>query len=276
MLTLMVLLVVVIGCGAAEGLHYDMTKEEVKAAAGSPLSSLERSGRAIWMYPDGGRVEFEMGKIVSIQNMLMADETEVVAAAEAAAEQQRMKAAAALAAEVEAQQQREAETAAAEAEVAAANAAMMEEFSQSIEEFEARVESGQMPVDLGLGPPSPGEYWVGLGVKAVVGVIITIVVLKLAFKWCDLHADWGQMVMPAMVDMFAASLVRGGAYLLLQTDQLYHIDDGVSFFALIAALKLGTHASSLPRAVSVAVVVKLANLVVWSLLSVVILQALFG
>lgn len=265
-----------LGLAGAEGLHYQMSKAEVKAAAGEPLSSLERSGRAIWMYPDGGRVEFEDGRIVSIQNMLMADEAERLAAAKAAAQQAQAELEAEQAAAEEERLKFEAELAEAEAEFAAANAEMMEQFSESIENYEAMLESGQMPIDLGLGPPDPLQYWLSLGVEAIVGVILTLVILKAAFKWCDLHADWGQLVMPAMVDMFAGVLVRGGAYLLLQTDQLYRIDDGVSFFALIAALRWGTHAGTLQRAVSVAVVCKLANIVVWSLLSVVVLQVLFG
>jgi hypothetical protein len=55
---------------------------------------------------------------------------------------------------------------------------------------------------------------------------------------------------------------------LLKTDQFFHIDDGILFFALLVTLKFATHANTLQRAVGVAVAAKLANFV--------ILQTLFG
>lgn len=103
-----------------------------------------------------------------------------------------------------------------------------------------------------------------------------MVVLKIAFKWADVHADWGQMFLPALVDMLVGTLVRGIGYALLKTDHFCHIDDGLSFFALLITLKFTTHASTIQRAMIVAVAAKLVNIVMWTLLSVVILQALFG
>ena len=61
---------------------------------------------------------------------------------------------------------------------------------------------------------------------------------------------------------------------MLKTDQFFHIDDGILFFALLVTLKFATHANTLQRAVAVAA--KLANFVIWMMLSVVILQTLFG
>jgi hypothetical protein len=252
---------------AAQGLHYDMSKSEVEAAAGAPTSSLERSGRAIWIYPDGGRVEFEAGKIVSIQNMLMASEVaaEVVEAPQVPE-----------ASQVEAEREPVAAEAVIEPQPAAIDSDGVEPFAASLEAHEAMQESGQLMPNLGLGPPAPTEYWIGLAVRALLSVGVTMLVLKMAFKWSDLHADWGQMFIPALVDTFTGAVIRVGAYVFLQTDQLYRIDDGVSFFALIAALRFCTHAGTLARAVGVALIAKLASIVVWSVLSVVVLNALFG
>lgn len=63
---------------------------------------------------------------------------------------------------------------------------------------------------------------------------------------------------------------------MLKTDQFFHIDDGILFFALLVTLKFATHANTLQRAVGVALAAKLANFVIWMMLSVVILQTLFG
>ncbi|MBT5900856.1 MAG: hypothetical protein HOH58_01965 [Opitutaceae bacterium] len=270
------LLILCVGVGllGGAGLSYQMTPEEVKAAAGTPVSLLEREDRAIWMYPDGGRVEFAEGRAVIITNMLMATEAEIIAAEESAAEAEKLAAAEAerVAAATDAAQQ--AEAAKREAEMAEAHAEAMAAISNSIEELEAQYDGG-MP-DLGLGPPPASQFWIALLVQSFIGVFITMLALKLAFKWSDVHADWGQMFLPAMVDMFAGTIIRGGGYALLKTDQFYHIDDGVSFFALLITLKLATHASTLQRAVAVAVAAKLASIVVWTVLSVFLLQALFG
>lgn len=262
------------GMLVAAGLSYQMTPEEVKAAAGPPTSLLERGGRAIWMYPDGGRVEFENGRVVTIQNMLMATEAEVLAAEEEAAEAERLAVEETERVAAEAEAARAAESAKLEAEMAEAHAETMEMISDSIEQLEAQHDGG-MP-DLGLGPPPASEFWIALAVQSMLGVVIMMLVLKMAFKWSDIHADWAQLFLPAIVDMFAGTVIRGGGYALLKTDQFYHIDDGVSFFALLITLKLATHASTLQRAVAVAVAAKLASIVVWTVLSVVILQSLFG
>lgn len=139
----------------------------------------------------------------------------------------------------------------------------------------AHHEGGGIP-DLDLGPPPPSQYWLALAVRSVLGPLVTMVVLKIAFKWADVHADWGQIFLPALVDMLVGTLVRGIGYALLKTDHFYHIDDGLSVFALLITLKFTTHASTIRRAMTVAVAAKLVNIVMWTLLSVVILQALFG
>lgn len=263
-----------VGLLGAAGLSYQMTPEEVRGAAGPPTSLLERGDRAIWMYPDGGRVEFENGRAVTIINMLLATEAEIMEAEAAAKEAERLATEEAARIEEEEMKLEQEEMAKLDAEMAAAHAESLEMISKSIEDLEAQHEGG-IP-DLGLGPPPPSEFWIALAVKSILGVFITMLVLKMAFKWSDIHADWGQMFLPAMVDMFAGTLIRGAGYALLKTDQFYHIDDGVSFFALLITLKLATHASTLQRAVAVAVAAKLASIVVWTVLSVVILQALFG
>ena len=264
-----------VGLLGATGLTYQMTPDEVRAAAGPPTSLLERGDRAIWMYPDGGRVEFENGLAAEIVNMLMATEAEIIEAEAAVAEAEQLAAEEVAQLEDEETELEQAAMAKLEAEMAAAYAESLELTSQSIEEMTAHHEGGGIP-DLDLAPPPPSQYWLGLAVQSVLGLLVTMVVLKLAFRWADVHADWGQMFLPALVNMLVGTLVRGIGYALLKTDHFYHIDDGLSFFALLITLKLTTHASTMQRAMSVAVAAKVASIIVWTLLSVVILQSLFG
>ncbi len=194
----------------AAGLRYDMTADEVRAAAGPPTSSLDRGDRAIWMYLDGGRVDFENGRVVAIKNMLMASEAEVLEAQTAADEAARLAEEAVREEAAAADQKLSEEQAAMDAEMAAQHATVLEAMSDSIEEFEAQYEKGPTAEDMGIGPPPASQYWIILGVQSVLGLLITMIVLKLAFRWADIHADWGQMFLPALVDMFTGTLIRAG------------------------------------------------------------------
>ena len=62
----------------------------------------------------------------------------------------------------------------------------------------------------------------------------------------------------------------------LYVPELFRVDDAISYLVLLVALMKFTHASSLKRAVAVAGAAKLASIVVWALLSVVLLNMLFG
>ena len=198
-----------VGLLGAAGLSYQMTPEKVKAAAGPPTSSLDRGDRGIWMYPDGGKMEFENGRAVTIRNMLMATEAEVLAAEEEAAEAERLAAEEIARVAAEDVVTRAAESAQLEAEMAEAYAETMEMISNSIEKLEAQHEGGM--TDLGLGPPPASQYWIALAVQSFLGVFVTMLVQKMAFKWSNIHADWGQLFLSAMVDMFAGTVIRGGA-----------------------------------------------------------------
>ncbi len=111
-----------VGLLGAAGLRYQMTPDEVRAAAGPPTSLLERGDRAIWMYPDGGRVKFENGVAAAIVNMLMATEAEISEAEAAVADAEGLAAEEVVQLEPEATELQQAEMAKLEAEMAAAHA----------------------------------------------------------------------------------------------------------------------------------------------------------
>jgi hypothetical protein len=112
-------------------------------------------------------------------------------------------------------------------------------------------------------------------IEAVCSLLLPVVILKVAFKWSDIPADWGQLFIPAAADVVTNSIIVGAANVFLGTDHLFHLNHAVSYVVLVGALRK-THASSMARAVSVAGVAKLASIVLWSILSVLILQSLYG
>jgi hypothetical protein len=121
----------------------------------------------------------------------------------------------------------------------------------------------------------PLHFWVELAISLVVQVGVGMVILKLAFAWADVHADWGQMFLPAFAGAAAGALVRGTAYALWQTDQLFRLDDAVSYGVLLFVLLKATHACTWQRAAGVAMASKLMSMVVWVFLSVALSRVLF-
>jgi hypothetical protein len=113
-------------------------------------------------------------------------------------------------------------------------------------------------------------------IEAVCSLLLPVVILKVAFKWSDIPADWGQLFIPAAADVVTNSIIVGAANVFLGTDHLFHLNHAVSYVVLVGALRKTTHVSSMARAVSVAGVAKLASIVLWSILSVLILQSLYG
>jgi hypothetical protein len=106
----------------------------------------------------------------------------------------------------------------------------------------------------------------------LVRTLVTAVVLKMAFKWSDVHADWSQMFIPALADSITQSVIAAAVYALWKTNQLFFLDTAASYFVLLGVLMKTTHACTLQRAVAVTGAAKLASVVMWTFLSVALLH----
>jgi len=125
-------------------------------------------------------------------------------------------------------------------------------------------------------PLSSSNPWVVMLLQALLSLPVTVVVLKYAFKWCDVDADWSQMWLPALVDTVVRGAVQGTAEALWGVDTLFYLDEGLAFFALLFVLIKTTHACTAARAIGVAFAAKFVGIVVWAILSVFILGLLFS
>ncbi len=256
---------------SGQALQYGMLPEEVLEELGKPQSTMSAGGRDIWMYPADGRVTFTDGKVTAIRqlpvdgvngavtksvSMQMRQEAEATAAAEAEAER--------LATEEALRQEQ------------AMEAAWAEERKQFEEETEAYLNG-----EYGEGEDYDYELSIGqemayLGVEMLIGLMVMVVILKGAFAWSDIHGDWGQMFLPAFAAVAMRAVVEFSANKILGVTDTFHVDHALSYLVLLVTLMKFTHASSLKRAVAVAGAAKLASIVVWSLLSVVLLNLMFG
>jgi hypothetical protein len=102
--------------------------------------------------------------------------------------------------------------------------------------------------------------------------LVTAVILKFAFKWSDVHADWSQMFIPALADSITQSVIAAAVYALWKTNHLFFLDTAASYFVLLGVLMKTTHACTLQRAVAVAGAAKLGSIIIWTFISVALLH----
>lgn len=257
-----------LGAGlSARGVGEGMTREQVEAEVGKPLSVLERGDTQVLRYPNDGRVELRNGlvtRVVRVRHVSDPATPEEVAAEEAAklakAEAEEAKAAAA-----------------AEAEWAKANAEARKAVEADVDRLSAEHDGGAGAVIGGMmGAEDPTQFWTMLGIGALVQVGVGMIILKLAFRWADVHADWGQMFWPALAATAGGAGVRAVGFVAWNVTEFFRVDDAVSYLALLLTLLKTTHACTWQRAFSVSAAAKLMTIVVWTFLGVALTQVLFA
>lgn len=279
---------------AGGGVREGMSRAEVEAALGRPVSALVKGDTVILRYPNNGRVELVKDKAVVLVRVLHADEVarseaeaaaaQAVIDAQIAAEAAEAKAAEKAAAQAEPVNARAAAAAAARGEPVALPAGALQDLERVTEGLSAN--HGQ-PAGPGAhsGADSPfiggethgigagGGFWVGLVAMFLVQFAVGVVALKLAFKWADVHAEWSQMPIPALANALTLAVTRAGAFALWQAPDLFYVDHALALGVMLVVLRKTTHACTLPRAVAVAMAAKLTSLVVWIVLSVFVMNA---
>ena len=265
--------------GIAAGIREGMSRAEVEAALGKPLSAMSQGDTTILSYPDRGRVELVKDRVTRVVRVRHQDDPptpeELAAAAAAKAEEE---ARAALAAEAAEAARAAKEDAAAEAAWAKQEAEAQRKMEATVERLSAEHENPGNAIPAGdlMSQGTPAHFWLELVVGLLVQTGVGMVILKLAFKWADVHADWGQMLWPALAAALTGATVRALAYTAWDSTECFHVDDAISYFVLLMTLLKTTHACTWQRAVGVAAAAKLMAIVVWVFLSVAISQALFA
>lgn len=237
---------------SAAGVREGMSREEVEAVLGRPRSVLESKGRQVLLYADGGRVELAEGKLVQAVKVPMdfgqaeAVPAPVVPVTAPVAEPPKPAAVAAASTEPV--------TAGGELAVydQSAHQRLLE---KSIDDL-SRVheDKGTVPA------PDPMGFWAELALSSLAQLLASVVVLKFAFAWVEVDAEWGQMWVPALAEMAATVAVRIGAYFAWGATQLFQMDNGVAFAVLIVVLMKTTHACTWRRAAAVAMTTKVAGI----------------
>jgi len=243
-----------------------MSQAEVEALLGKPSSVLHRGNRTLLLYPQKGRVELEEGRAVVFSNVHASPEAASAATAPAPASP----APAATPKPAEGGPSRTTPP------DKAPGKNVVDELTRKQASVSDTIEKlSDTPRGISIEqPPRAIGRWPALLIECVVRILVTVVVLKLAFYWAEVHADWGQMWLPALADSLARTAIAAAALQFWHSTQLLHIDDFVSYLVLLFTLMRTTHACTLPRAVAVTLAAKLASLIVWVLLSVALLNLL--
>lgn len=258
----------------AAGISEGMSRQEVETRLGRPLSTLDKGETTILRYPNQGRVEFVAGKVVRMTHVPRLDDsapTPAQVASEPAPTEVPVKTV------PEIREKAPPSEPEPESEWAI-NTKAQQEFEAAVERLANPPQtgsSGLLAEDMGL-VASPTHFWLHLVVALFVHVAVGMVVLKLAFAWTEVHADWLQMFFPALAAALSGALVRGVAYALWHTEHLFYLDDAVSYGVLFFALLKATHACTWQRAAGVAMASKLMSMVIWVFLSVAVSQVLFA
>ncbi len=234
--------------GLAAGVREGMSREEVEAALGRPKSVLFNKDRQVLLYPDGGRVELTAGRLVYSTKVPLDDGAPALEPAGALPAR----------AEPPAPVAPVPSLAKAPAPTPEKDELVLYDESNHQHQLEKSLEgmtSASMPA--GVKPGSaPGHFWYGLLLTSLAQLLTSVVVLKFAFAWADVHADWGQMWIPALAETLAATSVRILAYVLWGAQEIFQMDNGVAFFVLLWVLMRTTHACTWQRAATVAMTTK--------------------
>lgn len=261
-LIFLVLCVGLAGSLSGKGIRYGMSRAEVEAALGAPSAVLTHGARIVLIYPKNGRVELEQDRTTTIVNLPLDTGNSSAAPAPPAVKQTKPAPKPPPSKEDKA---RAAQAAAAEAAAQRQQLEIQRKLTAEIERLSA--DHGKEPLVIG---PTPAQFWAGLFIALVFRTLLTVVVLKLAFNWSDVHADWGQMFLPALANSVSQAVIGAVIFALWSTNQLFYLDEAVSFFVLLWVLMKTTHACTLQRAIAVACAAKLFTIVVWTFFSVMI------
>lgn len=242
--------------------RYGMTRAEVEEVLGKPSAVLAQGNRLVLLYPKNGRIELEQGVATQIIN-LPVDLGVPLAAPASTAPPQKGSAAKPLAEPMPAPKT----TVDPEFEVPRLDS--QRNLKADVQRIAAEERAALTDVS-----PDHAKFWSSLLVASVFRVLVTVIVLKLALAWSSVHADWAKMFLPAIADSVTQAVIGSAAFAFWNTNPLFHLDQVISYFVLLGVLLKTTHACTLPRAIAVAGAAKLASIVLWALLSVMILRLL--
>jgi hypothetical protein len=256
--------------GPLLAIYYGETRDEVIKELGKPTSALNRGAREILIYPKGGRIELEGGKVVVVQGLPVTDgPTALAVAAEPNSPSTPPEPAAAEAPK---------ETPEQKAERAALEKAQQEMEAERAKQ-QAELEKALKDLESGQGeeyqPPSLAEQWTELLTGLFVKALLMLAALKLTTKYWDMPIEWSGLAIAAGADTAVRFVIGAIGEFVLKLPTLFYVDEMIAAFVLVAVLRKVSHNKSLARAVTLTMSVKVFSIVVGSMVAVAVMNGLF-
>lgn len=248
---------VVVAAGVREG----MTRLEVEASMGKPISILQRGNRLVLSYPNGGRVELVEGRVVDMLHVPVATDAQALPVPSVSETEPAESAEAEPIHELD--EMKSAQEPAPKGSVAPA--VQPPTLEERVAAMQDRAPRSQQPL---------GSVVLVVLIGGAIRIVIVMVVLKLAFKWADVHAEWGQMFLPALADTVVRSTFEFVGTAVLHVMSWFYFDEATAYIVLLIVLMKTTHACTLSRAVGVAAAAKLMSIVVGGMVMVYVMHAL--
>ncbi len=254
----------------AFALHYGQAKDEVLKELGKPTSVLRRGVREVLIYPQGGRIELEQGKVVFVQNLAV---SEAPGTSPAVADSTESAPPAAETSTPAATPPESPDTAEkdATAEAAAAKAPVAEaEEKEEKEEEPAMIEESE-PEER----ESPFAPWIALGTNLLVSAVMMLAALKLTTKFWDLPIEWRGLCIAAGADTLVRFVLQALGNIVLELPSMFYVDEIIATCVLVAVIRHVSDNKSLGRAVTIGMSSKIFSIVVGSLVAVAVMNGLF-
>lgn len=235
-----------------------MSRLEVEASLGRPVSVLQRGDRLVLSYPKGGRVDLVNDRVVDMVHVPVASRSQTMPTPSIPESK--------LAEPEEPLPVKEVEG----TKKAQSKSSAVPVVPLPVEEEHAETTDDEKPQS----QSSLGVIVLVVLIGGAIRIAIVMVVLKLAFKWADVHADWGQMFLPALGDTIVRGAFEFIGMAVLHVTSWFYVDEATAYFMLLIILMKTTHACTLGRAVGVAAAAKLMSIVVGGLVMVYVMHAL--
>lgn len=249
----------VIPCAAV---RYDMTKDEVVRELGKPASVLTQpgTGREIFNYPAGVRLEFAQGKLAVIQGLEPeTDQAEVPTVAPPFPADLIGSAAEAPAPAPAAPDPAAAARAQAKADLAASQDRARADWERTIVALEARSEHP---------PPSPVPAFGLDNLLLIVGLnwLLLVGALRFNCKYWGVDIDWRGLMLAAAVDTGVRAVVVIAGRFLWHLPSLFHADVALAGCVLVFVLRRVSTNRSLQQAVTMTLTSKVFAIVLETIL----------
>lgn len=247
------------------------SREEVLQQIGKPTSRASRGGREFFMYPNGGRVEFEAGKVVDIKGPLPSAPAVTVVAESPSAEATAKDAARGAAPTTKNASPNVPGNTTTAAEPVWSPAAGVEGLSKAVE---------RMDTAWGERPPAPPAdeplNWPRTIASLLLHFGVTLLALKIAFKFEEMDAFWSGVLAIAAIDLAVHGLLEALGPVTYGISTAGGVQSGIGALVMVGTIQKFCFNKRLQNAVITAMSVKLVVYLCELFLFVLLLNVMFG